>query len=77
VHTTVAVEDPDEANKAFALVYPGDAVDLADFLGAGQKRFYRATPLHAWLNSLSERELTPTTIKMRVEVPLPLLRAAS
>jgi len=43
--TTVAVEDPDEANKAFALVYPGDAVDLADSLGAGQKRFYRATPL--------------------------------
>ena len=75
--TTVAVEDPDEANKAFALVYPEEAVDLKDFLGSGQKRFYRATPLHAWLNCLSERELTPSTVKMRIEVPLPLLRAAS
>jgi len=75
--TTVAVEDPDEANKAFALLYPEDALDLKDFLGAGQKRFYRATPLHAWLNCLSERELTPSTVKMRVEVPLALLRTAT
>ena len=75
--TAAAVDDPAEARRAFALLYPGDAVDLADFLGAGQKRFYRATPLHAWLNSLSERELTPSTIKMRTEVPLALLKAAA
>ena len=71
---TVAVEDPFEAGKAFPLVYPGEAVDLNDFLGAGQKRFYRATPTRAWLNSLSERELTPSTVKMRSEVPVALLR---
>jgi hypothetical protein len=58
-------------------VYPGETVDLSDFLGSGQKRFYRATPIRAWLNCLSERELTPSTVKMRVEVPLELLKAAT
>jgi hypothetical protein len=71
------VEEQDEARKAFALVYPGDVVDLQDFLGSGQKRFYRATPVKAWLNCLSERELTPETIKMRTEVPLEALKAAT
>lgn len=75
--TTVTVRDPDEAAKAFALLYPGEDMDLADFLGAGQKRFYRATPVRAWLNCLSERQLTPSTIKMRAEVSLELLRAAA
>lgn len=74
---TVAVDDQDEARKAFALVYPGEAVDLKDFLGSGQKRFYRATPSRAWLNCLSERELTPSSVKMRVEVPLDALKAAN
>ena len=74
--TAAAVEDAVEAAKAFALVYPGEPVALDDFLGSGQKRFYRATPLQAWLNSLSERELSPSTVKMREEVPLALLKAA-
>lgn len=72
--TTVAVEDEAEARKAFPLVYPGEALDLKDFLGAGLKRFYRATPVKAWLNCLSERELTPSTVKMRLEIPLAGLR---
>ena len=75
--TTVTVQEPKEAQKAFALVYPGETEDLSDFLGSGQKRFYRATPVKAWLNCLSERELTPSTVKMRVEVPLELLKAAA
>jgi hypothetical protein len=75
--TTVVVEARDEAEKAFALLYPGDAVNLADFFDDGQKRFYRTTPLKAWLNVLSERELTPSTLKMRVEVSLDALRAAA
>jgi hypothetical protein len=50
---------------------------LKDFLGLGQKRFYRATPIRAWLNCLSERELTPSTVKMRVEIPLEALKAAT
>ena len=75
--TAVAVEDAAEAGKAFALVYPGEPLDLTDFLGPGLKRFYRATPLKAWLNCLSERELTPSTVKMREEVPLALLRTAA
>ena len=75
--TTVEVEDQNEAQKAFSLVYPGVVVELKDFLGLGQKRFYRATPIRAWLNCLSERELTPSTVKMRVEVPLAALKAAT
>jgi hypothetical protein len=75
--TAAAVEDPAEARRAFALLYPDDPMTLDDFRGAGRKRFYRATPLHAWLNCLSERELTPATIKMRAEVPLALLRTAT
>jgi hypothetical protein len=42
-----------------------------------QKRFYRVTPLQAWRNCLSEGELTPSTVKLRTEVPLALLKAAA
>jgi hypothetical protein len=72
--TAAAIEDPIEVRNAFALLYPGEPVTIENFLGASQKRIYRATPLRAWLNCLSERELTPSTIKMRAEVPLELLR---
>lgn len=72
--TAVEVTDEAEARKAFALLYPDEAVDVAGFLGEGQKRFYRATPVKVWLNCLSERELTPSTVKMRAEVPLEDLR---
>ena len=75
--TATAVEDLAEARRAFALLYPGETIALEDFLGAGQKRIYRATPLHAWLNCLSERELTPSTINMRAEIPIALLKAAT
>ena len=75
--TVEEVEDPTEASKAFALLYPGEPLDLTDFLGDGQKRIYRATPLRAWLNCLSERELTTSTVKMREEVSLALLKAAT
>jgi len=74
--TAAVVVDPDEAQAAAALLYPGEAVELADFLAGGQKRFYKAIPTKAWLNCLSERELAPTTVKMRVEVPLERLKAA-
>jgi hypothetical protein len=72
-----AVNDPDEAHEAVVLLYPDEVVELTDFLSHGQKRVYRATPVRAWLNCLSERELTPSTVKMRVEVPLELLKTAT
>jgi hypothetical protein len=75
--TAVEVQEVAEAEMAFALLYPGEPLALADFLGTGQKRIYRATPLQAWLNCLSERELSPSTAKMRAEVPLALLKAAT
>ncbi|NYH22076.1 pyridoxamine 5'-phosphate oxidase family protein [Paraburkholderia bryophila] len=75
--TAAAVVDPDEAQEAAALLYPGEVVELADFLAGGQKRFYRAIPTQVWLNCLSERELKPSIVKMRVEVPLELLKAAT
>jgi hypothetical protein len=68
------VTDPQEARKAYELVYPAEPINLDDFLDSGLKRFYRATPQKAWLNCLSERDLTPATIKMRVEVPLDLIQ---
>lgn len=72
----VEVSDEDEASKAGGLLYPGEAVETRDFVGDGVKRFYRATPMRAWLNSLSERQLTPQTIKMRLELSLDDLRSA-
>lgn len=74
--TAEAVDDVAEAEKACALLYPGEPVALEDFMGSGQKRFYRARPLQAWVNCLSERELSPSTVKMRAEIPLALLKAA-
>ena len=71
---TQTVADEDEAAKAHQLVYPGEEIVLADFFEPGLKRFYRATPQRAWLNCLSERELTPATLKMRVEVSLEQIR---
>lgn len=75
--TVAVVQDPAEAARAFELLYPEDTVDTSDFLAVGQKRFYRASPVKAWLNCLSERELTPSTVKMRQEVPLEALRHAT
>jgi hypothetical protein len=75
--TVTVVHDPAEAAGAFELLYPGEAVNTSDFLAAGQKRFYRASPVKAWLNCLSERELTPATVKMRTEVPLETLRQST
>jgi len=75
--TVAIVQDPEEAARAFDLLYPDEAVNTNDFLSAGQKRFYRATPVKAWLNCLSERELTAATVKMRLEVPLEALRQAT
>ncbi|OHV13903.1 pyridoxamine 5'-phosphate oxidase family protein [Kushneria phosphatilytica] len=70
------VSDPEEARKAFGLLYPGESVELTNPLDEGVKRFYCAEPKQAWLNCLSEKELEPDTLKMRTEVPLDELRQA-
>ncbi|MFC0337133.1 Pyridoxamine 5'-phosphate oxidase [Kushneria avicenniae] len=70
------VTAPQEARRAFERLYPGESVDLTDFLGEGIKRFYCAEPQQAWLNCLSEKELEPTTLKMRTAVSLDALRKA-
>lgn len=72
-----AVSDRAEADKAHKLIYPNDAIRLGDFFEPGPKRFFRARPLQAWLNVLSERELEPGTVKMRMEVPLESIRLAT
>lgn len=74
--TAREVTRQDEGAKAFRLIYPGQPVQLDDFFDAGPKRFYAATVDAAWLNDLSEREVTPRTVKMRMAVPLDALRAA-
>lgn len=72
----IEVEDPVEAAKAFRLLYPDEEVNLENFLKDGIKRFYRATPKKAWLNCLSEKELEPSTLKMRIEVSLDEIKTA-
>ncbi len=72
--TAAVVTDRSEAQLAAKLIYPDESVNVDEFLGEGIKRFYKALPEKAWLNCLSERELAPTTVKMRVEVSLERLR---
>lgn len=70
------VKGVEEARMAAALLYPDEPVNLPDFLAPGLKRFYKASVQRAWVNCLSERQLTPETTKMRQEVSLEQLRAA-
>lgn len=68
------VSDETEAHKAHELLYPGEDIQLDDFFAPGLRRFYRARPLQAWLNCLSEKQVQKNTIDMRVEVPLEDIR---
>lgn len=70
------VSDRSEARQAHELIYPDKAVHLDDFLGSGLRRFYRAQPLQAWLNCLSEQQLQSSTLDMRVAVSLRDIAAA-
>ncbi|MES1923820.1 pyridoxamine 5'-phosphate oxidase family protein [Salinisphaera sp. T31B1] len=70
------VTDDVEARKAHRLIYPDEDIDLAGFVGDGLRRFYRARPLQAWLNCLSERQVSADTLDMREPVPLERIRAA-
>ncbi len=69
--------DPADITKALALLYPGETAAPAEFQGTGLKRIYQATPERAWLNCLSERQLTPATLKMRTEIGLEVLRSCA
>lgn len=69
------VTDRAQAAAAAKLLYPDEQVDLNMFLGDGIKRFYFAKPRKAWLNCLSERELEPSTLKMRAEVAVSDIQA--
>lgn len=68
------VTDATEATRAFKILYPNDEVDLDIFMQDGIKHFYCAIPTKAWLNCLSEKELEPTTVKMREEVDLATIK---
>lgn len=69
------VTTSEEIRRAYELVYPGEELQLEQFSPDALKNFYKATPQVAWLNCLSERNLTPSTIKMRVEVSIEEIRA--
>jgi len=62
----------DEILKAIQLLYPEEVSDMKpeEFLGEGLRRIYSASPLSAWLNDISERQVTTETIKMRIEIDL-------
>lgn len=71
------VADRSEARGAHELIYPDKEVDLDGFFDSGLRRFFRAQPLQAWLNCLSEQQLQPSTLDMRVEVSLKDIRLAA
>ncbi len=73
------LESEEEIEQILLLLYGTEAAQYQtkEFLGEGLKRLYRAHPEKLWLNDVSERELTPHTIKMRVEVPLDALLKSS
>lgn len=68
----------EEVKKAIGLLYPTelDQHKPEDFLESGLRRMYRASIKKAWLNDISERQVTKETIKMRVEVDVNELRNA-
>ncbi|MEG4573433.1 pyridoxamine 5'-phosphate oxidase family protein [Microcoleus sp. N3A4] len=70
----VSVTAKEEIRKAHELVYPGKELQLEQFSPDPIKNFYKAIPKVAWLNCLSVRNLTPSTIKMRVEVSIEEIR---
>jgi general stress protein 26 len=65
----------EEILLASKLLYGEEKVEPTTFLGDSVKRLYKAIPSRVWLNDLSEREVTPETVKMRIELPLSELRA--
>ncbi|MFN8391402.1 MAG: hypothetical protein U0136_14020 [Bdellovibrionota bacterium] len=60
-----------ELSFALSLLYPGEAVPIHTFHGDSVKRIYKAVPSRVWLNDRSEREVDPSTVKMRLELNLP------
>jgi hypothetical protein len=65
----------DEIQRACDLLYNNtDNINLSDFMGKGVRRIYKASPLKAWLNNISEKQVTPGTKEMKISVPLDRLR---
>ena len=73
------INSEDEVSKGIHLLYPEEVNEMhpKDFLGEGLRRIYSATPLNAWLNDISERQVTSETIKMRVEINIAKLTKTS
>jgi general stress protein 26 len=71
------LNEPNEIMEVSKLLYEeGEVSGPEVFLSDSVKRLYKATPYRIWLNDKSEKEVTPETVKMRVEVPLEELRSA-
>lgn len=70
------VTDKQEGDTVHRILYPDEAVDLAGFFESGLRRFYRARPLQAWVNMLSERQVQADTQTLREHVPLEAIRQA-
>jgi len=64
------IEAESEIEQALTRLYGEDETDGSAFLGASQRRVYKATLHTAWLNDKSERQVTDETLKMRIEVSL-------
>jgi len=64
------IVDQAEVEQVLLRLYGEGETDASLFLGAGQRRVYKAVPQSAWLNDKSERQVTAETIKMRIELSL-------
>ncbi|HMO18134.1 MAG TPA: pyridoxamine 5'-phosphate oxidase family protein [Oligoflexia bacterium] len=66
------IERESEILKGIQLLYPTEMNEMnpVDFSGDGLRRIYSVTPVNAWLNDISERQVTSQTIKMRIEINL-------
>jgi nitroimidazol reductase NimA-like FMN-containing flavoprotein (pyridoxamine 5'-phosphate oxidase superfamily) len=72
----VELSESEEIEEPLLLLYGDDWTNprTPDYVGESIRRIYRATVDRCWLNDRSDKEVTKETQKMRVDVPLELLR---
>jgi len=73
---SIQLEDASSIKIPLELLYGDEVKSLSteDFIENGLKRIYKFSPHAAWLNDLSESQVTTKTVKMRIKVPLDKLK---
>ena len=70
--TASELNDSSLIEPILGLLYGDEAqtMSVEEYAVTAIKRIYRFSPSAAWLNDLSERQVTGQTVKMRIEIPL-------